>query len=143
MDNSPVTIVKVLNATPGRVWKAITDKNEMKQWYFDLKEFKPEVGFVFEFTGGDEEKQYLHHCMVLKVEKNRLLSHSWTYPGYDGSSVVTWELFDEDGKTRLVLTHEGLHTFPASNPAFAKKNFEAGWSEIVGKMLPDYLSKEG
>ena len=25
--------------------------DQMRQWYFDLKEFKPEIGFEFEFRG--------------------------------------------------------------------------------------------
>ena len=43
----PVIKEVLLNAPASKVWKAITDKNEMKQWYFDLAEFKPEVGFEF------------------------------------------------------------------------------------------------
>ncbi|HSH18897.1 MAG TPA: hypothetical protein VLA03_00500 [Draconibacterium sp.] len=36
-------------ATPESPWKAITVKEEMKKWYFDLEEFIPEVGFEFSF----------------------------------------------------------------------------------------------
>ena len=45
-----VVIERTFAAPVARVWKALTDVGEMKQWYFDLKEFKPEVGFEFEFT---------------------------------------------------------------------------------------------
>ena len=60
MKNEPVIIERTYKASIERVWKAITDKDQMKQWHFDLAEFKPEVGFKFQFYGGDEKKQYLH-----------------------------------------------------------------------------------
>ena len=52
-----VEICRFLDAHISDVWTAITDKTWMKQWYFDLQEFKPEVGFTFEFVGGDVYKR--------------------------------------------------------------------------------------
>ena len=64
MKNKPVVKEITVNAPASKVWKAITDKDEMKKWYFDLKEFKPEVGFEFSFMGGpSEDKQY---CIFVK-----------------------------------------------------------------------------
>ncbi len=42
MKNEPFVIERILNAPVERVWRAITDKDEMKNWYFDIPEFKPE-----------------------------------------------------------------------------------------------------
>lgn len=138
----PVVMIKVLDAAPDRVWRAITDKDEMKEWYFNLPEFKAEPGFEFEFLGGDGTTEFLHKCEVLVAKPNEKLVHTWTYPGYDGSSEVSWELEKEGpDKTRLTLKHTGLHTFPESTKAFARENFEAGWGDIVGQLLPDYLSE--
>jgi hypothetical protein len=41
----------------------------------------------------------------------------------------------------LKLTHEGLETFPASNTDFAKENFVAGWTHIVGTSLKEFVEK--
>ena len=112
----------------------------MKQWYFDLKEFKPEVGFEFQFAGGNEEHTFLHFCKVTEVINGRKLTHSWTYDGYPGESFVTFELFDEGDKTRLKLTHAGLETFPAT-PDFKRENFQMGWTDIIGRSLKEYLEK--
>ena len=132
MKAEPFVIERTFNAPASKVWQAITDKEKMKQWYFDLAEFKPEVGFEFHFYGGTEEKRYLHLCKVTEVISGKKLTHSWRYDGYEGNSFVTWELFEEGDKTRVKLTHAGLETFPESNPDFAAKNFIAGWTEIVG-----------
>lgn len=141
MKAAPIVIERVLNAPVARVWNALTDKNEMKQWYFDLKEFRPEVGFAFDFYGGTEEHQYLHLCKITAAEPNKKLGYSWKYDGYAGESFVTFELFPEGEKTRIKVTHEDLETFPADNPDFAQKNFEMGWTDIIGRSLPEYLKK--
>jgi uncharacterized protein YndB with AHSA1/START domain len=141
MKPEPFVIERVFNAPVEKVWQAITDKQQMKLWYFDLTEFKPEVGFEFEFTGGPPEKSYLHLCKITEVVVGKKLQYSWRYAGYEGNSFVTFELFAEEDKTRLKLTHEGLETFPASNPDFAKKNFVAGWTEIIGTRLKEFVEK--
>jgi len=142
MDNNPVIIERIFNAPAATVWKALTDNNDMKQWYFPLPEFRPEVGFEFSFTGGKDDRQYLHLCKVNDVIPGKKITYSWRYDGYEGNSFVSFELFAEGEKTRLKLTHEGLETFPASNPDFAASNFVAGWTHIIGTSLKDYLEKK-
>jgi uncharacterized protein YndB with AHSA1/START domain len=141
INTSPVIKEVMVNAPVDKVWKAITDKDEMKQWYFDLDSFKPEVGFEFRFYGGTEEKQYLHLCEIKEVVPNKKLSYSWRYDGYPGDSLVTFELFEEDDRTRVKLTHEGLETFPADNPDFTKGNFVEGWNQIIGTSIKEYVEK--
>jgi len=134
----PVIVERTFNAPIATVWKAITDKDDMKRWYFDLKEFKAEAGFEFKFTVTHEGFTYAHHCEVLEVVPGKKLVHSWRYEGHEGDSRVTWELFAEGKQTRLKLTHEGLESFPRT-PAFARKNFEGGWTQIVGSSLKAFV----
>lgn len=141
MKQEPFVIERVYDAPVSRVWKAITDKDQMKQWYFDLSVFRPEPGFEFEFKGtGREGEKYRHLCKVIEAIPNKKLSYSWTYDGYEGYSVVSFELYEEGNKTRLKLTHEGLETFPQNNPSFARSSFAEGWKQLIGTLLPDYLS---
>lgn len=141
MKNEPFVIERIFNAPIEKVWKAITDKEQMKQWYFDLDDFKPEVGFEFQFEGGKDGNCYLHLCKITEVVPGKKITYSWRYDGYEGNSFVTWELFEDGNKTRLRLTHAGLETFPASNPDLAKENFVQGWTHIVGTSLKDFLEK--
>jgi uncharacterized protein YndB with AHSA1/START domain len=140
MKAEPVVVEKTFNASVQKVWEALTDNAKMKQWYFDLEAFKPEVGFEFRFYGGTEENKYLHICKITEVIPFKKLTHSWRYDGYPGDSFVTYELFPEGDKTRLRLTHTGLETFPPL-PDFARTNFEMGWNHIIGKSLLEYLEK--
>jgi uncharacterized protein YndB with AHSA1/START domain len=141
MKSEPFVIERTYDAPVEKVWEAITNKNQMKQWYFDIPAFKPEIGAEFEFTGtGTEGQEYHHLCKITEIETDRKLTYSWRYKGYDGNSFVTFELFPEGSKTRLKLTHAGLETFPAE-PAFAKENFVMGWTELIGTSLKKFVEK--
>ncbi|HYJ64426.1 MAG TPA: SRPBCC domain-containing protein, partial [Parafilimonas sp.] len=52
MNNESFVIERTYNAPVNKVWKAITDRDLMQQWYFNIAAFKPEVGFEFTFDGG-------------------------------------------------------------------------------------------
>lgn len=140
MQKEPFVIERILPAPVPRVWEAITDREQMKHWYFDIAAFKPEPGFEFTFEGADKGITFVHLCKITEVIPGKKLSFSWRYEGFPGNSSVTFELFPEGDKTRLRLTHDGLETF-GDNPAFARENFVAGWGHIIGKSLPEYLGK--
>ena len=133
-----VVIERTFNAPVGRVWTALTNVEQMRQWYFDLKEFNPEVGFEFEFVIEYEGMTYHHVCKVTKVIPQKMLAYSWRYQGHESDSLVTFELFADGNKTRLKLTHEGLETFPKT-PSFARKSFMEGWTQIIGSSLKEFL----
>jgi uncharacterized protein YndB with AHSA1/START domain len=139
----PLVVERVFDMPASLVWKAITDRNEMKLWYFDLPDFRPEVGLEFRFWGGpSEDRQYLHLCTITKVKPEKELSHTWKYDGIKGDTLVTFELFAEGDHTKLRLTHLGLETFPGDNPDLARASFEVGWNWLIGKSLPEYLEKQ-
>jgi len=136
-----VVLERTFNAPVARVWKALTDVDQMRQWYFDLKEFKPEVGFEFDFVVEHEGNTYDHRCKITEVIPQKKIAYTWRYHGHEGDSLVTFELFSEGEKTRLKLTHEGLDTFPKT-AAFARENFEKGWTELIGSELKQFVEKK-
>ena len=139
--SDPLIVERVYDASPETVWQALTDIEQIRKWYFNLAEFRAEEGFVFEFYGGAEDKQYLHHCVITAVVPQRKLSYSWTYVGEPGYSEVSFELLPENGKTRLRLTHTGLESFPHERDKnFGAASFTAGWNSILGESLQQYLA---
>jgi uncharacterized protein YndB with AHSA1/START domain len=133
-----VIVERTFNAPVARVWKALTNVDQMRVWYFDLKEFKPQVGFEFEFIVEHEGNTYHHLCKVTEVVPQKKIAYTWRYKGQPGDSLVTFELFGEGERTRLKLTHSGIETFPKTH-AYARKNFEAGWTEIIGSELKRFV----
>lgn len=137
MDSNLLTIEQEFNTPLELVWRAITEKSLMKKWYFDISDFKPEVGCKFNFEGGEENKRYIHLCEVLEVVPNKKLKYSWKYEGYTGLSFVTFEISSIGKKTKIKLTHEGLETF--TNPDFKRDNFVDGWKYLIQESLKEFL----
>jgi uncharacterized protein YndB with AHSA1/START domain len=133
-----VVVERTFNAPVGRVWRALTDVEEMRQWYFDLKEFRPAVGFKFEFVVEHDGMTYHHLCRVTEVIPQKKIAYTWRYKGHPGDSLVMFELAAVGDKTHLKVIHEDLDTFPKL-PSFARKNFEAGWKAIIGSELKQFL----
>lgn len=134
----PLVIERTFNAPVAQVWVALTDVDAMRHWYFDLKEFQPEVGFEFQFVVEHQGILYDHRCQVTEVIPQKKLAYTWRYHGLEGDSLVTIELFPEDDRTRVKLTHEGLETFPKL-PSHARENFMAGWTHIIGSALKEFV----
>ena len=92
MKAEKVIVERTFNATAYQVWSAITDINEMKNWYFQLAEFEPKVGFKFDFMGGPENgKQYLHLCEVTEVIEGKKMNGSF-HLSADGSAILNHSL---------------------------------------------------
>lgn len=137
MDNTPIIVEHTYNAPSDLVWKAIANAEHLKQWWLDVPGFKAEVGYKFDFRGGPE--QYHHLCEVKEVIEGKKLSYSWRFAEFPGDSLVTWELFPDGDRTRLVLTHSGIETFRGDiHPEMKRENF-MGWGHVLDKMLKDFL----
>ncbi len=135
----PFVIERTYNAPAEKVWKAITEKDRMKQWYFHLEEFKPEVGFEFSFAGkGRNGEDYIHLCKITEVIEGKKLTYSWSYKDHPGMSYVTFELFADDDKTTVRLTHDGIETMAENGPDFSLASFTEGWTTIIGKKLKEF-----
>jgi uncharacterized protein YndB with AHSA1/START domain len=139
-----VIVEYVYDASVERVWHAITNVEKMRQWYFPtLVEFEPEVGFETVFDVPHDGKVFPHIWKVTEVVPNKKISYEWKFGGYPGNSLVSFELFDEDGKTRIVLTHDKLETFRGDlHPDLAKQNFVLGWTHFIGTELKTFVEQE-
>lgn len=142
MEEQPIIVERLLEANVSTVWKAITDHREMAKWYFDLEAFEPKVGFAFEFRAGEPGKEYLHICKVTEVVPERKLSYSWRFDQDPGMSLVSFALFRQKDQTLIILTHSGVGSFDASNPALARTQFVKGWEQIIGINLKGYLEDQ-
>ncbi len=127
-------------AVPAKtVWEALTNKDKMSVWYFDIPDFSTTPGTTFEFYES-EEKQYLHRCEVLECVEGKLFKHTWQHPNEsEGTSVVTWTLDEKDGVTTVMLTHSGLENFADGGDALKPENYQMGWDAIVKTNLRNFL----
>jgi uncharacterized protein YndB with AHSA1/START domain len=133
-----VVVERTFAAPVALVWQALTDPARMKEWYFDVSEFRAEVGNEFRFAVEHEGNVFDHRCRVTRVEPERLLAYTWRYEGHPGESLVTFTFLPDGGGTRLRVTHTGLDTFPATSQ-FARENFRQGWTSLLGTSLKEFL----
>ncbi|WDE09303.1 SRPBCC domain-containing protein [Thalassomonas viridans] len=139
MDAKPIVVEQTFNAPVTVVWQAITDKQQMQQWFFEtITEFTPEVGFETEFNVPCEGKNYLHMWKVTEVVPQLRLVYQWRYGGYPGDSAVSWELSEEEGITKLTFTHTGHETIQGDD-IFSRENGVAGWRYFIQESLKAFL----
>ncbi len=101
-------IVKELTieAAPQRVWRAITQQDEIVQWWAYEARVKPEVGSLAEFRF--RQGAFVMQFEVAELdqdEKVRWISKS--PPQWEGTS-VTWQLTPVHNGTKLIFTHDGF-----------------------------------
>ncbi|MBS1603596.1 MAG: SRPBCC domain-containing protein [Bacteroidetes bacterium] len=138
-----VIMERTYNAPVEKVWQALTNVDQMRQWYMPLTDFRPEPGFATSFDIDAKGERYKHIWKVTEVIPNKKISYEWRYGGFPGNSLVTFELTPRGKTTHLKLTHVGLATFEGDkNPALKVENFENGWNSLLGTMLLQFLEKE-
>jgi len=95
-----------IEAPPQRVWGAITQQDEIVQWWAYEARVTPEVGSLAEFRF--RQGAFVMQFEVAELdqdEKVRWISKS--PPQWAGSS-VTWQLTPVHNGTRLIFTHDGF-----------------------------------
>lgn len=128
------------------MWKALTQPEEMRNWYFDIPNFEATEGEVFDFvvsfTDEEGEHSFLHLFEILEAVPYEKLKHTWEHPGHStGTSTLTWELIPEKNTTTLILTHEGNNSFlDEGSKYFTVESYTAGWNAIL-EGLKEYLEK--
>lgn len=133
-----VTIVRRIKASPAKVWAAITQPDQMIQWWgpdagptlrADV-DVRPGGRFsvLFRLLNGEEHNPTGTYRDVIPERK---LSFTWDLPG-ERESLVTFLLKPIDGGTELTLLHEHLPD------EAARQSHEQGWSGLLDK-LPLFL----
>jgi uncharacterized protein YndB with AHSA1/START domain len=147
----------VLRAPLARVWRAVSHSAEFGRWFGMAidGEFRPGVTLQARIipTEVDAEvaaQQKAYEGMpvqlfVEQVEPMRLLSFRWhPYPvePADGSpaptTLVTFQLEDANGATRLTVSESGFDGIPVGRRAKAFADNERGW-EAQTRLLARYL----
>ncbi|ODS90199.1 MAG: ATPase [Chryseobacterium sp. SCN 40-13] len=135
-----VIVKQRVKAPVEKVWDAITDKTQMKKWYFDIPDFELALHSEFNFYEPGNEQKFHHHGEILEIIPNSKLKHTWTYPEFSKEkTLVKWELKPDGDGTEVTLTHKGLENFNHLGANFRHESFAEGWNEIVTQSLKTYL----
>ena len=127
-----IRLERLLDAPVDTVWRYLTEAELREQWFMGGTDAKGEGEFELlvdhdKLSTDDVPYPESHECFkgavwtekVIRFEPPRLLAT--TFQG-GKNGVVTYELFSEGAKTRLVLTHSGI-TSPSGFQGFG-----GGWN---------------
>ena len=93
-------------ATPERVWRALTESEFTKQYYYGNtveSDWKPGSPMVYRNPDGTESIE----CEVIEADPPRRLVHTFFFPGTEESpSRCTWSIEPRGDATLLTLTHD-------------------------------------
>lgn len=138
--NDPILVEQTFHVTLERVWAAITQLEEMKQWFFkNIESFEPEVGFKTSFIVKVDDRKFTHLWHLTEVIPNQKITYNWKYEEYPGDSIVSFRLFDEGSYVRLRLSHKVIEGFPEDIPEFNRESGIEGWNYFICESLKKYL----
>ena len=126
-----VRLERTLSDPPEVVWRAITNRDELRSWFpcdVDVVGGTWRVGAAIVFRFSPAFDMTLDG-EVLAVDEPRLLSYSW------GENILRFELVAEGTGTRMVLTDD-LPTGHAARNA-------AGWEECLARLDGRSAAPEG
>jgi len=110
-DNWTLVLVRELGHSPTKVWQALTDPTQLREWApFDADRSLDSAGPVKLSTVGTPSPQ-VSETRVKRAEAPRLLEYSW------GDNDLRWELEPLDQGTRLTLWHNINRKFIAMGAA--------------------------
>jgi uncharacterized protein YndB with AHSA1/START domain len=128
-------------APPSRVFKALTDADELARWFSDascpVKVWKmdPRKGGAYGYATekGNFEvngvSEFECHGEILEFDPPRLLVYTWVanwHADKEKKTVVRWELTPTATGTHVRVTHSGL-----SQEAVARQDYQGGWPGVM------------
>lgn len=132
-----------IDATLEAVFKAISDPNELTNWFPDAAVLEPRTGGKFKFSfykDSDRRKKmdqdFFPEGKVLEFIPNKKLAYTWQHKNIPDfpETVVTWELEQlGKNKTRLTLTHSGFTGKEGDKKSAQEHN--QGWSYFLGELV--------
>ena len=138
--STPVIVEQHFDNSVSAVWKAVTERSQMIQWYFEnIPDFQPVVGFETRFNVVAESREFLHIWKITETIPEQKIAYSWTFEGITGQSLVTFELSGDDDSCKLKLTSAGLENLPDDIPEFTRESCHAGWKHFIQDRLAEYM----
>jgi uncharacterized protein YndB with AHSA1/START domain len=138
--DEPVIVEQNYDVSLAELWKAITELNQMKKWFFEnIEAFEPKVGFRTRFIIENEGREFPHLWTITEVEPLKKIAYNWKYEGYKGDSIVSFLLSEKKDLSKLTLIHQVTEKFSENIVEFQRESCLNGWNWFIKSSLKDYL----
>lgn len=140
MKNS-IELSITVHATAPEAWSALTDLDELENWWSEDVRLEPRVGGIFrEVWEDDSGKSQLASGKVLAVTKNKEITFTWKEKSWPptASTQCTFRIEDKKNQRVLHILHEGWESIPEAQRKKVVEDFTLGWKFHL-KELKSYL----
>lgn len=136
-EETTLRIERLIDATPEAVFRAWTTREAMEEWYRDGDDYvarvteldlRPGGRYRIEFGPAGADPPWVESGEYLEIDPPRRLVLRETLHGQWSETTVTIEFHARDGKTRLVLVHEG---FPSQQ---MRDGASGGWPGFIDRV---------
>ena len=116
----PIKLLLHINSTKEKVFKALTESNDLSKWYTTIVVGKFELNEVvtFEFKNLASFKFKIINLVPDKSIHFEIIESEWGNIGH----IMKYDLDENDGKTRVRYTYEG---FKDIDDSFANMNYSS------------------
>jgi uncharacterized protein YndB with AHSA1/START domain len=128
-------VTKFINASPAKVWEALTTPAMIKQYLFETNvESNWEVGSSITYTGQWDGKEYQDKGVIKEFQPEKLLATTYWSSFSDKEDKpenyqnVTYRLEAKDGGTEITIEQDG------SDSEESAKQSEENWGKVLDGM---------
>jgi uncharacterized protein YndB with AHSA1/START domain len=125
----------LINASPAKVWEAVTSNELRKKWFFGVDTATDwTVGGPIVHRGEYQGQSYVDKGTILAFEPEKLLVHShWSSvsgvpDAPENYQTVSWVLSEQAGQTKLTVTDDNIRSEDAQ--ATSDQAWEAALSAL-------------
>jgi uncharacterized protein YndB with AHSA1/START domain len=120
-----------LKAPRETVWRYLQDPDLLAAWLM-RNNFSGRVGERFQFFARpSNDWDGVLNCRLVELDPPRKIAYTWDANDIEGETLVTIELFEEPGGTRLALIHSNFE-LAARDVGEIVRRHEAGWTDHLG-----------
>jgi uncharacterized protein YndB with AHSA1/START domain len=118
-----IEITKQIGAPPERVFRALTDADEIARWFASSAEADARTGgdYVLRFEFDDESQNHTYSGQYEQVTPGERVRYPWN--GAFGETTVEFTLRPSDGGTDVRLVHGGW----SDEAAETRERHDQGW----------------
>ena len=130
-----IEITKQIDASPDRVFRALTEADELAGWFPSSAESDPRTGgdYVLRFHFADGSRNHTYAGQYEDVTPNERVRYPWN--GQFGDTTVEFTLRASAGGTELRLVHSGW----SDEAEESRRMHEQGWGFFLDN-LERYLT---
>lgn len=146
-DTATLSFRRRLSHPPERVWEALTDPAQLKQWFMTVATIDGRTGGSVDMVSGPARFHWVGR--ILTWDPPRVYEYEWnTEPRAElpagERSIVRWELEPSGGGTTLTLTHRNLTKGTAIGFAPGTHAFLDRLAALLAnEPLPDWMGRYG